>query len=223
MRSFFFTCLLFANISLFGQTDSDINVTDFIREAQQWVRKENRMTLTWWIPNSYWNIIFTGYDQIPRETIDQLEETFADYIFICAEDILIDINSGTMKFTEESSIRKSISIIDINGNSYFPISKKETPSFMISLVENIKPIFSSALGQMGEGLNFFFFKILDANNKSIINEKESGGFIVKHSNCEFKWTLPMLSLLPPKYCPIDNEKMKGNWLYCPIHGVKLNN
>jgi len=33
--------------------------------------------------------------------------------------------------------------------------------------------------------------------------------------------MPLACLMPDKYCPVDDLKMKGDWLFCPYHGVKL--
>ena len=82
-------------------------------------------------------------------------------------------------------------------------------------------MFSQMLGKMGEGMHFYFFNIKDKDGKNIIDEYKKGKFSVLHSNKEFEYQLPLVTLLPSKKCPIDNAEMKGNWNYCPFHGVEL--
>jgi hypothetical protein len=65
--------------------------------------------------------------------------------------------------------------------------------------------------------------VTDQNGKNLIDAKLQGQFKVLHSNSDFLWKLPLSTLMPPKFCPVDKEKMKGTWSYCPIHGQKLEN
>lgn len=59
-----------------------------------------------------------------------------------------------------------------------------------------------------------------ANKK--IDVKKEGKFSMLMDKTEYKWRLPLSSLLPPRLCPIDDEKLNGAWKFCPTHGVELN-
>ena len=134
----------------------------------------------------------------------------------------IEIHTGgTMSYTDKFDLEKSTSLVDQNGKTHLPLSAKEIPSETLTTLKGMSPMFAKMLGKMGEGLHFFLFKVKDKKKKNIINEYQEGNFIVKHSNKEFKWSLPLPSLLPNKYCPIDNQEMKGNWTFCPFHGENL--
>jgi len=37
----------------------------------------------------------------------------------------------------------------------------------------------------------------------------------------YTWRLPVIALMPPKFCPVGKEKVEANWRYCPWHGNKL--
>lgn len=211
---------MFFNISLFGQIYSNINKEELISELQKWEYNDNDMSLSFWIPTSYWRVTLDGNTQIPPETIKLIESVFENYVFVCAADIQID-NNGIMTFTADSVLRKTISIIDIEGNTYHPLTIDQISSDTKTIIAGIKPMFAQMLGKMGEGMHLYLFEIKDKKKNNIINEMENGGFTIKHSNHEFIWTLPLVTMLPPKYCPIDNEEMKGNWNFCPIHGEKL--
>jgi hypothetical protein len=200
-----------------GQINDKVVLTDFIRETQQWNRKDGRMTMAWWVPNEYWRIALKDNKQISKETIDRIENLFEEYVMVGVCDLKINADA-TMDFTEESKMRKDILLIDKDGAKYHALSKDDVNSETLELMESIKPMLTQLLGQFGNGLSFFFFSVKD---KDLIVATQQGEFKVIHSKTEFKWKLPLVSLLPPKHCPIDNEEMKGNWLYCPVHGKEL--
>lgn len=204
----------------YGQAENEVSMIELIKEIQQWDKKGNRMSLAWWIPNEYWRIALQDNKQVPPEAIDQLEEVFGDYFMIWTCDLMINAG-GTMSFTAEEEMRKSLLVIDGNGKKYSPLERDQMDFQVLTIVENMKPLFSQALGQMGQGIHFFFFKVKDQSGKNLVDAKRPGEFKVLHSSSEFFWKLPLATFLPPKFCPVDKEKMKGTWSYCPIHGQKL--
>lgn len=178
------------------------------------------MALAFWIPTSYWKLATEGNAQIPEETVAQIVSAFDDYILVCGLDVEIHTN-GTASFTDEALLRKSISLEDGEGKVYLPLEGGELSSEALGFLEPMKPTFRQMLGQVGEGMHFYFFKVQDENGKTIIDEYQEGTFTVKHSDREFTYRLPLVSLMPAKICPVDQAEMKGNWKYCPFHGVPL--
>lgn len=210
--------VLTTQVPVLAQTTNDVKLTEFIADIQQWNKDNNKMTLSWWIPKEYWKIASADNKLVQPEVIEQLTDTFEDYVFIWACDLKIGFD-GTMTFTEESEIRKTIKLIDNKGMEYTPLLDNQIEGMTLTIAENMKPLFSQALGQMGRGLHYYFFKVTDKEN--LISASNPGGFKIIHSNSEFKWVTPLATLLPSKFCKVDNGKMKGNWLYCPMHGTKL--
>ena len=216
---FLFIVLLFGEIS-FAQETSKVKLTDYIREIQIWEKEENHMTLSFWIPKSYWKIALEENPQVPKETVDQLISTFENYIFVCGLDLEINLDA-TMSFTDEATLRNSMSIEDSDGNIYLPLTNEQISVDAQQMAEAMKPMFAKMLGQMGEGMHFYFFEVKDEQNNDIIDEYQEGNFTIKHSNREFAYSLPLVTLMPAKKCPVDNAEMKGNWIYCPFHGKSL--
>lgn len=210
------------SFSSFGQYNKNVNLTDFIRDLQIWQKDDKEMALTFWIPQSYWDISLKGSPDVEESQIAELNSIFEGYIFICALDMEL-LPGGNVTYTSEKNIRRSISLIAPDGNSYLPLKEKDIPDKLQNMSNVLKPMFSKILGQMGEGIQFYFFEVKDVVGKELINELKSGQFTVKHSNREFVYNLPIVSLLESKHCPEDGAEMKGNWNFCPIHGVKLNN
>lgn len=191
-------------------------LTDLVNECQKWAEKEQRMSLTWWIPTEYWRFALAGNKEVPPEAIDQLEKVFADYVIICVADLRVHSN-GTLEFNDKSAIRKTLTFSDASGKTFAPLEDAQINDEALMVAERIKPMFEQALGQMGKGLYFFFFDV----KSGAIDAAGEGNFKVMHSGSEFAWKLPLNSLLPPKYCPVDQEVMLASWNYCPTHGDKL--
>lgn len=215
-----FTTVFLLSFSSFCQWSKKVDLTTYINEIQKWEKNENNMSLTFWIPNSYWRIALQDSPEVTPEMIQQIEMAFQDYVIIIALDMEMSMGSS-MVFRKEPEMRKSISIIDSQGNKYFPIKEDDLEGSALMFKDAIKPMFVQMLGKMGQGMHFYFFEVKDKEEDNLINEYEKGKFTVKHSNYNFEYSLPLSSLLSPKKCPVDNLEMNGNWNYCPTHGVKL--
>lgn len=221
LKYIIFSIVLLILISrTYGQISEKVSLTEYIREVQKWEKHQNNMSLSFWLPTSYWGVALQESPNSSPEVIAQIERAFQDYVVVCALDLDI-LYGGSMSYTSEKELRKSLSIIDGDGKKYYPLNNKDLLPETSTFISAMKPMFEGMLGKMGSGMHFYFFKIKDKKGENIIDEYKEGHFIIKHSSREFEYKLPLTTLLPPKKCSIDNEKMKGNWNYCPIHGVKL--
>jgi hypothetical protein len=58
MRPIFICFFLISFPSLIkAQVNDDVNIIDLIRDLQQWNKRDDKMSLLWWIPTEYWNDI----------------------------------------------------------------------------------------------------------------------------------------------------------------------
>lgn len=220
MKYILVIALLAYSFGSFGQYNKNVNLTDFIRDLQIWHKDDKEMALTFWIPESYWDISMKASPDVDESQIAEINAIFEGYIFICALDMEL-FSGGNVEYTSEKNLRRSISIVGPDGNSYLPLKDKDIPEKLQNMSQLLKPMFSKILGQMGAGIQFYFFEVKDLAGNELINELMQGQFTVKHSNREFVYNLPIVSLLAPKHCPEDGAEMKGNWNFCPIHGVQL--
>jgi hypothetical protein len=106
-------------------------------------------------------------------------------------------------------------------NTYRPLKESELPEIVRVIIERMEPTFAQLIGQLGSGMHIYAFQAQDNKGKSLIRATQEGNFSVSFSGKVFNWHTPLVSLLPPKYCPSDNAEMQGDWLFCPYHGIKL--
>ncbi len=80
---------------------------------------------------------------------------------------------------------------------------------------------TTILGPLGQNMHFIVFPSKNIKGQYIADVTKEGTFVVQLGETEFTWRLPLSSLVPPKICPVDGEKMSGAWKFCPWHGTKL--
>jgi hypothetical protein len=222
MKALPLICAWLLTLAAYGQTENQIDLTEFTRDTQQWIKKDNNTTLVWWIPTEYWRLATKGNSMVTEEAIKQIEDTFSPYVLVCAADLSSNV-AGVIKTSPEAELREKITFIDKNGKKYKPLEKDEVSEEAFTIANYMKPVLGQALGKIGEGMHFYFFKVKDDKGEDLIQATKEGAFnIVIDEKQDFKWTLPIPTLMPPKFCPVDKEKMKGHWKFCPIHGNKLN-
>ena len=209
-------------LPLQAQTPVNVDLTEMVRELQQWQRADNKMKMMMWLPTEYWRIAIAANKQLPQDVTDEIERVLGDYVLILACDLAIK-NDASMDFVSEVELRQRLSLYGKDGTPHPPLKDSEIDQEAMMLASNIKPVFSQMLGQFGRGMQIFFFHAKDANGALHAEAMKSGELRLRYGAEEFRWTTPLATLLPPKACPVDKASMKGNWTYCPFHGNKLEN
>ncbi len=214
---------VFMVIGFIGNTwaqEVKIDLEALTNETQKMASDPDKMTLIWWIPEEYWLASFSQDPSISDAQAEELVSVLRPYTLILA----VDGNIGTMggvTYKSEEVMRAEILLKDVKGNAYRPYGEDKITPDAKNFMAIMKPIFANILGPFGENMHFFLFPAKNGGVEYIAQAKMEGGFTVKMGEREFKWRLPLGSVLPPKICPIDGEKLNGAWKYCPWHGVKL--
>ena len=222
MRRIFTFLWLLLGASVFGQIQKeDINLTDFIREIEQWKKENDRIQFVAWLPVDYWEIVGSQTNNVSTQTISQMKTAMKDFVLVYVLDMRIN-RDGTMEFKSADEIKNDLAFIDSANLKYYPLPEQKISQNALKIGVQLKPFFAQNMGKMGQGLNIFYFQVKDNKGQNLINPRLKNSFSIREGGKQFSWMLPLVSLMPPKFCPVDKEKMKGNWNYCPIHGVKLN-
>ena len=218
-RLCFLLLFVFA-FSAVGQTVERVDVNQLTDELQQDSPVSDELTMVWWIPPEYWRIVLEG-EKLAKPDIEEFVAVLRPYTIVAVFDGKID-GAGNTTFRSEADVRKSIRLIDAAGTEYAPMAVDQigpTPREMLKL---IRPMIVNALGKVGTNFYFIVFPAADAKGGLIADPRKEGMMRIRlTAKREFKWKLPLVSLLQPKKCPIDGEKMRGDWRYCPWHGAEL--
>lgn len=213
---------------------------------KQW-KTENGQTHVFWMPEEVWQILLAEDPYIIKGNAEQFLELLRPYTFIWVmdaqwnierpektryipfsddrldEDIERKVKPLLLKpqYKSAADIRARIRIRDSKGNHYLPISEDKINVGTRNFVSMLKPIFANMIGPMGENTHVFLFLAKDKEGQRIADPKNDGTFSVEFGGKEFKWKLPLSSLVPPKICSSCEEKLSGAYKFCPWCGTKL--
>ena len=219
-KVFFVVLHIFGSINSSFAQDIKVDINALIQETQKMSQSADEMTLIWWIPEDFWR---ASFEQNPNMTEAQIEEfikVIRRYTMIVAVDGKIGAFGG-VTYEPESTIRNSIRLVDSQRNNYRPLSNEKIDADMKNFLSMMKPVLVNILGPLGQNMYFYLFTAKTKAGHEIANAKKEGIVSVKLDKKELKWRLPLGSLLAPKTCPVDGEKLSGAWKFCPWHGVEL--
>lgn len=218
MKKYALLLLLCCGILSFSQVKTQ---TDrMIEEIQQVKQNQTDMKLVWWIPTEYWEVALQENGSITQQQLEYLKELLNDYTIVAAGDYNLDSESGVINFSVNDSSKKVV-FYGLQDQKVTPLKESEIDDKVLIIVnQTLKPLFAQMLGKMGSGVNFFIYNNLE-NGKRIIDPNLPGSFKVDLNGEIFQWKLPLVSLMKEKTCPVDQQKMSGNWIFCPFHGNKL--
>lgn len=198
----------------------DIDLQALTQETQKMSQKSDAMTLLWWIPEEYWS---ASLSQAPNMTASQVAEflrVIRPYTMVAVLDGAIGPFGG-ITYKSEDSIRASTRLLDSGGKSYAALTDDEIDADTKAMLQMLKPIMVSMLGPMGQNMHFLLFPGKTDSGARIASAKDKGQFSVKLGQKEFKWRLPLDSLLPAYVCANCREECKGSWSFCPWCGTNL--
>lgn len=218
MRKLFLCFFICFSLSAFCQTNR-VNVSEFMKDLVASTTSGRHVQVVLWFPTQYWQIMGSNM-KMDQQIIHDVQTWMKDYIIVAVADGQI-MDGGFMHFSLKTDVSGSLLIVDSAGKQYRPEDETALPANVISVASALKPVFSNVLGALGEGTNLYFFKIKNSHNENILDAEKNGRFTVSLNGINSTFNLPLPSLLPPKFCPVDNARMNGNWNYCPIHGNKL--
>lgn len=200
--------------------DYEMSLEEVIKDCQKYSKQVDRMTLLWWIPEEFWRLAVSQDPTVTEEGIEEFLSVLRPYTIVVAVDGKIGAFGG-LTYTPEEELFSMIRIQDSEGISYAPLYGDEVDPNVENFMAMLKPIFSNMAGAMGENMNFFVFPAETDDGGKIADPGSEGTFKVLIGDEEFRWKLPLGSLLPPKVCPRCGEKLSGAYKYCPYDGVKL--
>jgi|JI10StandDraft_1071094.scaffolds.fasta_scaffold01415_5 hypothetical protein len=198
-----------------------VDLNALILETQKLSQSAEKLSMVWWIPEDYWRASFEQNSSVNPTLVEAIIKSLRPYIVIVALDGEIG-SQGGINYKSKESIQSTMQIIDAEGNHYFPLANEKIDSQANIFLSLMKPVFANMAGPMGENMNFYLFPSTNEKGINTIDAKKEGKFSVLLDKTEYKWKLPLSSLLASKLCPIDNEVLNGTWKFCPMHGVELN-
>ncbi len=203
-----------------GTIPSTVDINALIEETQIVSDNPDLMDLVWWLPPVFWAASLAGDQTTGADELEEIENVVAPYTMVAASQGRIGPFGG-VAWLEPDVLRSTIVLIDSRGVEYKPLADTDVSPDARNLTAMMSPILASVAGPIGANLNFFFFPATDQSGRMIADPASTGSLSIRIASETYDWQLPLGSVLPPKECPVDQVRMKGNWDYCPYHGDKL--
>lgn len=170
------------------------------------------------MPQVYWE---NNFDQNPGMTEGQKEEILKRLkkynIFAVVQSDIGTFGSFTHK--EKREIRQNIKLqsdgVEIEEIPYTVVDQ-EVSNLLISM----KPLLGQAMGELGKGIEFIVYPGEVAGEK-ILDPTSDGSFIITSFENDFRWRLPLGSLMPSVIDSETGEEFPGNYKFNPYNGNPL--
>jgi hypothetical protein len=218
MKYFILTLFSLTLLTATAQKVKPTSSNDFVLECMKYAGESPTKQMVIWFPYDFWQMVGEQMKASP-ELIEHITKEMSNYMMFAVVDYTM--SASGLSFKTEEEIRGSLKLLDSSKNVYKALEDKDISSTAKELLASLEPVMAQMLGQFGEGMRVFLFDSRKINGRPAIDIAKPNYFTLSWAKVNLKWTLPLASVLPPKSCPVDRETMKGNWNYCPVHGVKL--
>src|SRR6266567_5049864 len=218
--------LLAASLLCVGNTKpahaqaENIDYTALVRETQQMLHTPGRLILVWWAPLEFWRLAAQQNPKVSASEAEEFSNVLRPYTIV----MVVEAKTGTFghnTYTTEADLSRLVRVKDASATVYTPLAQSQINGETQAILGLMKPTFANMMGPFGENLHFFVFPAQDKGGRSISDATKDGVFYAEVGDKEFRWRLPLGSLLAPKICPVCKEKLSGAYKYCPWDATKL--
>jgi len=200
--------------------EKGINMSALVSETQKMSRDNNKISLVWWIPQEFWKASLSETAGVTKDQAEEFLKVFRPYMIVAVVEGSMGPFAGA-KFSPEAQVRARLVLRDKEGNAYSPIADDKVEADLKNVLAAMKPILSNMLGPLGQNIHFFVFPAQNKAGQTIADPQKEGSLLIKLGDEEYKWRLPLGSLLPAKTCTSCREELNGAYKFCPWCGTKL--
>lgn len=216
---------LCANAGAFEKKQpKDVDISAMTNETQR-TSYAGGVHLAWWIPPEYWEASLSRDANVTDAARKQVLDTLRGYSMLAV--VQAEVGAlGNFTFYERDAVIKGLKLELSDGKDWASlVPLAEVPQKLAPLLKVLGPILSSAMGPMGQNMNFF---VLDDQKKGgrLISPYEPGMLRITLSDNKGVKLEPLLiefpldSLYVPRRCP-NGKPAHVSWMVCPWDGSKL--
>lgn len=216
---------LCTNASAFEKKQpKDVDISAMTNETQR-TSYAGGVHLAWWIPPEYWEASLSRDANVTDTARKQVLDTLRGYSMLAV--VQAEVGAlGNFTFYERDAVIKGLKLELSDGKDWASlVPLAEVPQKLAPLLKVLGPILSSAMGPMGQNMNFF---VLDDQKKGgrLISPYEPGMLRITLTDNKGVKLEPLLiefpldSLYVPRRCP-NGKPAHVSWMVCPWDGSKL--
>ncbi|MBS1371730.1 MAG: hypothetical protein HPZ91_17430 [Lentisphaeria bacterium] len=187
---------------------------------------KDHIAFVWYIPSEYWTaVINRNNDMAPPEKA-RAQRTMKGLTVVAV--VQGDFPQvGPIRYYDRNYLQNSLTFfrVDASGKLHHVLPYRTVSGQVKTLIESIAPTLGSAIGSLGDNLQFFVFNDQTVDGKRVIDPCQPGGMLVELTRkdgqkLQAKFEFPLNSLYVPRKCP-NGRPAHVSWRYCPWTGKKL--
>jgi hypothetical protein len=191
-----------------------------VRDTQKEGSRAGRVTIVWWLVPEFWRTSLAANGSLPADKIEEMVRSIQDVNIFAIIDGKVGV-FGAANFLSPEEIQKTLSVTDTHNQSVAAVPESKQSKSTKAMISVMKPVFANMLGDFGKGISFFVFEGTDKSGSRRLDPTKPGSFTVKLNEEDFRWRLPLGSLLPDKICPKCHEQFRGDYAFCPFDATPL--
>jgi hypothetical protein len=193
-------------------------VEDVVRDTQRLVAEDGHVSMVWWMPLEFWDGSLANNPDMPEATRKELVGVMAPYTVVAllrAE----TVGNGLGEIKSKEDLQKNTRFT-INGTAMQALPAEQVSQPATLMISQLKPVLAEAAGQLGEAMEFLVFPS-GVDDKLMVDATMPGNLTINFYGRDFKWRLPLGSVLPPRIDKATGEEFPGNYEYNPFTGRKI--
>jgi hypothetical protein len=202
----------------------DVDISALTNETQKSTNADG-VHLAWWIPPEFWAASMEREQSMSAAARKQMLDILNRYSMLAV--VQADVSSvGNFSFYDRATVTKGLKFELVSGKETSVLKPLEkVPEELDPLLKVMTPLLESAMGRLGENLNFFVY---DDQRKGgrVISPYAQGALKVTLAHKDgksldpFVFELPLDSLYVARLCP-NGKPAHVSWVVCPWDGTKL--
>ena len=196
----------------------DVDISALTNETQKSTNADG-VHLAWWIPPEFWAASMEREEDMPAKSRKQMLDILNRYSMLAV--VQAEVGPlGNFNYYDRGTVAKGLKVELLNGKDTSvlqPIDK--VPEDLEPLLKVMTPLLSSAMGRLGENLNFFVYED-QKKGARVISPYAQGALRVTLARKDgvamepFTFDLPLDSLYVARRCP-NGKPAHNSWVVCP--------
>ena len=199
-------------------------VDDLVSDTQVLRTDASGLAQAWWVPLEFWQV---ALGRINPPLAQQVQSVLGEYSIVAVVQADVSALGGFVFYPrEELQQRLAVTWLPAHGDARL-LAPVPSPNLAVrNLIQQLTPLLSRSMGEMGRNLQFFVMSDRDADGKRVVNPYEPGVLQIRLSASEaqavtdLNLDLPLNALFEPRLCA-NGKSTHISWRFCPWDGQPL--
>jgi hypothetical protein len=199
--------------------DQKADATQLVLDCMKLSNVDGELNILFWLPEEFWRMSAASNPNASPSQVDMIIKVVHPYT-------IVGVSSGktapfAVIYRTEAEVRNLVRLKDSKGNIYSPLPEDKLDPSVPGLFAFFKPAMARVAGSGAQNIYFYAFPGSTKDGTRICDPTREGFCEIEVGTRQFKWRLPLGSVLPKQKCPTCGEMLSGAYKFCPYDGTKL--